>query len=829
MNERYEIRGVLAEGGLGTVYRCWDRNLDREVAIKRVRASGDGIGAASTASLLKEARTLSTLQHPNIVTVYDAGEDDQGPFIVMELVKGETLDDIISRGALTERDFDQLAAQTLEGLIAAHALGLIHLDLKPENLMITWHASGKFQVKILDFGIAKNCQQPVTQEEDEKGAVLGSIFFMAPEQFERAALDQRTDLYALGAIFYFALTQQYPFQGETGPQVMVSHLYHRMVPLAEMRPDLPVALCQWVQVFINRRPSDRWPSATQALETLPRDLEPPTTQSAVVAPVARAVPEIATASPAEPVTVFEPAPAPPVVKKRTLATPPARSAMATAAPPLARPAAIPPPPPSIRQGMPRWAVFTLPPLVVLILIFGVLRVMQFLHEKERQERFADLVAAEKPQASDLDVRMLFSFLESPNTTAAAATALMKIEGGDYIDAMIRDHLDKTKSVEARANLLKVAGLREITSATPEVIRELSSPQENVRKSAWTALGMIARPEHVPDLLEKMASSKEPDWAAQAIADTAKRDGAHDKSAAAIVAAYRSGLGGAAYRASLLKILGQIGGPKALDILSEAARAPEAELRKAAVTTLGLWPENDALTVLAACVPVETDAAIRLIGLTSATNLAATSGRLPQSEIFAIAKGFYDGARDQREKDQAMAVVARVIAEEAAAFFDALAVTEPQRKSQAEATSKRIREAVARVIPVAGETVLRAEAAEYFRGGGLSLRDGVLANWLSVSDFASWDVRFDAAGTFDVSITQACTAGKTGRYETVIAGIRHETSAVKTSASDDFKSFLIGKMQIAKPGIYRLWLRPVEIPEHEALFRLKSLQITPAGS
>lgn len=827
MTDRYEIRSVLAEGGLGTVYRCWDRNLDREVAIKRMRSSGDGISASGTASLLREARTLSTLQHPNIVTVYDAGEDDEGPFIVMELVKGETLDDIISRGALTERDFDQLAAQTLEGLIAAHALGLIHLDLKPENLMITWHASGKFQVKILDFGIAKNCQQPVTQDEDEKGAVLGSIYFMAPEQFERATLDQRTDLYGLGAIFYFALTQQYPFQGDTGPQVMVSHLYHRMVPLAEMRPDLPEALCQWVQVFINRRPSDRWASATQALEALPRDLEPPTTQSAAVpaapAPVAKAEPE-------EPVTkiIMDPPPAAPVMKKKALATPPARSAMAAPALPVARAPVITPPAPP-RQGLPRWAVFTLPPLIALILIFGVLRVMQFLREKERQERFADLVAIEKPQASDADVRMLFTFLESPKTTAAAATALMKIEGGDYIDAMIRDHLDKTKSTEGRANLLKVAGLRGIASASPEIIRELASPQENVRKSAWTTLGMVGRPEHVADLIEKMAASKEPEWAAQAIADIARRDSARDKSLAAIVGAYRSGLGGTAYRASLLKILGQIGGAKALDIIAEATRADEAEIRKAAVTTLGLWPENDALNVLAASIPAETDAAIRLIGLASATNLAATPGRLPQSDIFAIAKGFFDGARDQREKDQAMAVVARLIDTDAAAFFDALAVSEPQRKPQAEATSKRIREAVARVIPIAGETALKAEAADYFRGGGLTLRDGVLANWLSVADFASWDVGFDAAGTFDISITQSCTAGKTGRYETVIAGTRHETSAVKTAASDDFKTFVIGKVQITKPGIYRVWLRPVQIPEHEALFRLKSLQIAPAGS
>ena len=403
---------------------------------------------------------------------------------------------------------------------------------------------------------------------------------------------------------------------------------------------------------------------------------------------------------------------------------------------------------------------------------------------------------------------------------------MKIEGGDYIDTMIRDHLDKTKSVEARANLLKVAGLRGIGPALPEVMRELASAQVNVRKSAWTALGMIGRPENVADFIEKMASSKEPEWAAQAVAEVAKRDGARDKSMAAIVSAYRSGLGGVPFRISLLKIMGEVGGAKALELLSDAVQSPEAELRKAAASTLGLWPDNEALGVIAALFHGEKDPAIRLIALASATNLSATAGQLPQGEIVSMAKALYQASRDQREKDQAMAVIARVTDEEAAVFFDALAVSEPQRKSQAEATSKRIREALARVIRVAGETELAAAAAEFFRGGGLTLRDGVLANWLSLSDFASWDVRFDSAGAFEISITQACTAEKTGRYETVIAGTRHETSAVKTAVADDFKSFQIGKVRIAKPGVYRLSLRPVEIPDHEALFRLRSLQIAP---
>jgi HEAT repeat protein len=810
MNERYELRGIIAEGGLGTVHRAWDKNLDREVAIKRVRAAAAGDVVVKMKSLLKEARTLSTLQHPNIVTVYDAGEDDEGAFIVMELVKGETLDQIIARGALTEKDFEQLAVQTLEGLIAAHDLGLIHLDLKPENLMITWHASGRFQVKILDFGIAKNFQEPVRQEEDERGAVLGSIHFMAPEQFERAALDQRTDIYALGCICYFALTQQYPFQGDTGPQVMVSHLYHRSAPLAQLRPDLNPEICQWVEWLINRRPPDRPENAKAALEALPRRAETANVTPVSVEPVAVVVEDV----PPKPATAKK------LVTGKTTAKlsmpPPGGTATRRPAPaPLPQPAA---------KGFPKWAIYTLPPILVLILGFGTLRVIQFMREKEREERFATLVNDEKPEANDADVRMLFSFLERKETTAPAATALMKIEGGDYIDEMIAQHLDKAQSIEARANLLKVAGLRGIHAALPAAMSALGAENENVRKSAWTAVGMIGKPEHLPELLEKMSGSKEPQFAEQTLVSIATAEGAGEKGADEIVRAYRSGLGGASHRAALIRVLGQTGGEKAFGVLEEALSSATVDLRKAAATTLGLWTRNDALKLIATRFPQETDPAVRLIALASAVNIATQSGSLPQSAVFALAKKLHDAAKDQREKDQAVATIARVLDPDAAAFFDALAISEPARKNASEATGKRIRENLERVISISGETALMPEQADFSKIGGLTVSGGVLTNWLMLSDYAAWDVRIEQAGEHEVSISQASSASKDGKYEIVLAGVRLETSVVKTGDVSTFKSFIVGKINITEPGIYRLWLKPTVIPDNEPLFRVQSLSL-----
>ncbi|MDP4583830.1 MAG: serine/threonine protein kinase, partial [Verrucomicrobiales bacterium] len=255
MSNRYEIRDQIGKGGLGAVYKALDTQLQREVAIKRVlsadKATEDEVKEAAN-KLIAEAQTLSSLNHPNIVTVFDVGQDESGGFVVMELLKGETLDETVERGVLTQEDFTEVVYQTMEALIAAQANNVIHRDIKPTNIMVIWQASGKFQLKILDFGLAKFSRSPSVQTMDQEESVMGSIFFMAPEQFERGELDARTDLYQMGCVYYNALTGQYPFNGETAPQVMNAHLQHKVIPLEQVRPDLSPSICQWVMWMINR-------------------------------------------------------------------------------------------------------------------------------------------------------------------------------------------------------------------------------------------------------------------------------------------------------------------------------------------------------------------------------------------------------------------------------------------------------------------------------------------------------------------------------------------------------------------------------------------------
>jgi len=281
MEERYEIRGKIGQGGLGSVYRAYDKSLKREVALKRIATNDDAKHEdEAVRQMTQETGALAALQNPHIVTIYDVGSDDDGPFVVMELLKGETLDEIVEKAPLTYEDFREFVLQVQEGLIAAQDLGLVHRDLKPSNIMLNWLPSGKFQVKIVDFGLAKFSASPSLQTVDHSDSVFGSIFFMAPEQFERVPLDARADMYAMGCVYYFALTGETPFQGDTGPQVMAAHLEHRVRPLADVRQDIPAWVCDWVMWHMNRQPEDRPEHAREALQNfIQMSNQPPEAQA----------------------------------------------------------------------------------------------------------------------------------------------------------------------------------------------------------------------------------------------------------------------------------------------------------------------------------------------------------------------------------------------------------------------------------------------------------------------------------------------------------------------------------------------------------------------
>src|SRR5581483_1564527 len=223
----YRILSRLGRGGMGVVYTAEDTHLGRKVAIKFSSAPPEN--THFRARFLREARSVSALNHPNIAEVYDYGETHDGqPFLVMELVNGENLHQLLQRGALSMVQACRIAGEVAAALTEAHRQGIIHRDIKPSNIVLAENG----QVKVLDFGLAKSFQASkpspeeadptITSAETKAGTVLGTPQYMSPEQAEGQELGPQSDLFALGTVLYECLTGRNPFTGANSVAILAA-------------------------------------------------------------------------------------------------------------------------------------------------------------------------------------------------------------------------------------------------------------------------------------------------------------------------------------------------------------------------------------------------------------------------------------------------------------------------------------------------------------------------------------------------------------------------------------------------------------------------------
>ncbi len=252
---KYEIRGRLGAGAMGTVLDAWDTVIERRAALKIVKKppAGDIEGAEALARFKREAQAAGRLTHPNIVAVYDYGEDDENAWIAMELVEGGSLKDIIDRGerfALPE--VGRVMEQTLAGLDYSHKRGVVHRDIKPANIMLAADRT----IKIADFGIARLENSSMTQV----GTVMGTPSYMAPEQLRGETVDARADIWAAGVMLYQLLTGEKPFEGGFS-SVMHKAIHTDPTPPSSLAVTAPRAFDAVISKALAKRPEDRWASA----------------------------------------------------------------------------------------------------------------------------------------------------------------------------------------------------------------------------------------------------------------------------------------------------------------------------------------------------------------------------------------------------------------------------------------------------------------------------------------------------------------------------------------------------------------------------------------
>jgi serine/threonine protein kinase len=255
------------KSGVGAVFRAYDSQLKRWVAVKRLMTASEAAKDKNIAvELRREADALASLRNPNIVTIFDVASDEEGLFMVMELLQGEDLADVVARGPLPYDDFKELASQTLEALLAAHQHHILHRDIKPENIKVERLPGGRLQSKVIDFGLARAGLGARKQTEDQEGTVMGSIYYMAPEQLTREPVDERTDLYSLGCVFYEALSGKKAFDAESMAEVIDKHINHDVVALHIIAPHVPQWLGAWCARLMAQKPDDRPANAQQAIE-----------------------------------------------------------------------------------------------------------------------------------------------------------------------------------------------------------------------------------------------------------------------------------------------------------------------------------------------------------------------------------------------------------------------------------------------------------------------------------------------------------------------------------------------------------------------------------
>ncbi len=841
MSKRYEIREQIGKGGLGAVFKALDTQLQREVAIKRVlptdQAAEEEEVKEAAAKLIAEAQTLSSLNHPNIVTVFDVGQDEQGGFVVMELLKGETLDETVSRGVLTQEDFTEVVYQTMEALIAAQASDVIHRDIKPTNIMVIWQASGKFQLKILDFGLAKFSKTPSVQTMDQEESVMGSIFFMAPEQFERGELDSRTDLYQMGCVYYNALTGQYPFNGDTAPQVMNAHLQHRVVPIEQVRPDLSPSICQWVMWLINRDIAHRPKDARDALKHWPRNPEPPGEKPLQVLPV-EDTPHVATGE----VTVVRAArgaSAPPAllvvgdasggVRISTGATTGrlktgsgstgtiagGRATGGVGARGVGKP--------NVRRGSApatgggsgggggklKWVAIG--SALSAVVLFTIFKSVGKAKEEQRRDRIVSLSSDETPTGEASDVALAVRFLADANASASiksdAIKVLERLEGSG-ISESIHAELKKAPSLALKMRLGHALAERNYAPAAPDLIEIFKSARsDDQRVQVLQSLRSLATLRDVEALLGALENGHTLP-VRRVLEDTVlsilRRGGETGKTVESIFA--KLATTSDEERRSLFRILGVLDGPEIEAKLSSFFASGTAEERRDAINAYLNWPSRSVLPEVEKIVAETDDELLRGAGVRAFVRLVTLPGPEPVEELAPLWRQAYEYA--QKSPRDLQNLVTSLVDYPFSESLELLKEwsSHPTVGAVAKNYASTLEKMIQGLPELKPGEAMEGKRARIRGDRGASVNSFLssLTGWVSPDTYFTWSFTVAEPGEYLVEIDQASVRDEPSEFVVHLAGSTLTGESRRTPTLEEFEAVRAEGAVALEPGaVYSL--------------------------
>ncbi len=840
MTERYQFHEKIGQGGLGEVYRATDLQLKREVAIKRLvpltdEETAKSYGGVSSSNLLSEATTLSALQHPNIVTVYDVGMDSDGCFVVMELLRGENFEKTVERGALNENDFQRFVLQTMEGLVAAHHAGIVHRDLKPSNLMVNWLPSGKFQIKILDFGLAKFSNQPTVQTTDHGDGILGSIYFMAPEQFERVELDERTDLYSMGAIYHYCLTGKYPFNGSNGPEVMAAHLQSRVKPIGEIRTDLPDWMSDWIMWLINRNPKNRPQTSRQALDMFNKQLQANTISEdkALVSP--SIVPQKKLA-----VNPSQGMASAPVISENSITQPSVPLEHSNVH--LQGTENLERPDPDLegderkKLPVPLWVLITVPIFLIVLLFIVIERSGKKKILDQRNALILSLNEAEDPEGNRTIVQEFITFMKAQpdtekgrNNLSAAITTLMRLRG-DEVDSEIVSQLSALSGGEVRikAGLIGVITDRGYADGVPVLMKQIEDENSDVSDAAIYAVGELGDESSLAALLSELETSagKKGDALESSIVRISLKNPDIENRNKEIRRVLIEEGPIEEHRQRILRILGYLGGKSAWDDLKIILNGDDQEARKAVLQSLGSWPNGDPLETLNNLIKNENDNIIRAMALRAYTPLLSAPSYLSDEMKTEDIKELFEIDSSRSDKRNLIGVLALLATEEAQQFAESLAdQSDSLVASYGDLASKRISENLSKVFTVKKDlNVLKSNEALIFGEGAFEVdaTDGAVKGWSNPQYYLVWPINVPESGTYAISVNVATPSGGGGEFEVVLAGGR---GVARTPKGDQFTDVQVGTFEIKDPGTYRVIISGINLDQKSGqLMYLRSVTL-----